>query len=84
VAFGPAFHVAPEDDLVAVTTDLGHRMTALLEGLQTLPPHVPRPGERARWHPAHLGGTAPTREQAAPLDLVPRSAVRPAWGPARQ
>lgn len=81
VAFGPALAVAPGADLTATTTELGHRMTALLEGLQTLPEHTPRPGERARWHPAHLGGTAPTREQALPLDLVPRSAVPPTWGP---
>ena len=84
VAFGPAFRVAPDDDLTAVTQDLGHRMTALLEGLQTLPEHTPRSGERARWHPAHLGGTAPTRVAAEPLDLLPRSAVRPTWGPIDQ
>lgn len=81
VAFGPAFDVAPDADLRAVTTDLGHRMTALLEGLQLLPEHAPRPGERARWHPAHLGGTAPTRAVAERLDLLPRSALRPTWGP---
>lgn len=81
VAFGQPFHVGPEADLTAVTTDLGHRLTDLLEGLQTLPEHAPRPGERARWHPAHLGGTAPTRAAAAPLDVVPRTAIPPTWGP---
>ncbi|WP_300404484.1 lysophospholipid acyltransferase family protein [uncultured Nocardioides sp.] len=81
VAFGEPFTVAPDADLVQVTHDLGHRMTHLLEGLQTMPHHTPRPGERARWHPAHLGGTAPTTAQAEPLDLVPRTAVRPTWGP---
>ncbi len=81
VAFGPAFSVGPDADLVEVTRDLGHRMTGLLEGLQSLPHHRPRPGEKARWHPAHLGGTAPTRTAAEPLDLLPRSAIRPTWGP---
>lgn len=82
VSFGEPFTVAPGADLVAVTTDLGHRMTALLEELQLREEHRPRPGERARWYPAHLGGTAPTRGEAAVLDLVPRSAVPPTWGPA--
>ena len=81
VAFGEPFAVVAGADLVEVTRDLGHRMTRLLEGLQTEPHHTPRPGERARWHPAHLGGTAPTRAQAEELDLVPRSAVAPTWGP---
>jgi len=81
VAFGPAFEVGPDADLVQVTGNLGHRMTALLEELQSLPHHRPRPGEKARWHPAHLGGTAPTRTAAEPLDLLPRSAIRPTWGP---
>ena len=81
VAFGEPFGVGAEADLVEVTRDLGHRMTRLLEGLQTRPHHTPRPGERARWYPAHLGGTAPTPAQAEPLDLVPRSAVPPTWGP---
>lgn len=83
VVFGEAFDVPADADLTAVTTDLGHRLTTLLEGVQSLPEHRPRPGERARWHPAHLGGTAPTREEARGLDVVPRTAVAPTWGPVR-
>jgi 1-acyl-sn-glycerol-3-phosphate acyltransferase len=83
VRFGPAFSVAPEADLREVTEALGHRLTDLLEELQALPHHQPAPGERPPWHPAHLGGTAPSRLEALDLDVVPRSAVAPTWGPER-
>ncbi|MDF9714536.1 1-acyl-sn-glycerol-3-phosphate acyltransferase [Nocardioides sp. ChNu-153] len=73
--------VAPDADLTATTVDLGHRLTAVLEELQTRPHHRPRPGEHAPWYPAHLGGDALTPEQARELDLLPRSAVRPVWRP---
>ncbi|MDT9592029.1 lysophospholipid acyltransferase family protein [Nocardioides zeae] len=76
------FTVGPQADLTEVTVELGHRLTALLEELQQRPHHRPRPGEHAPWHPAHLGGHALTREQARDLDVVPRRAVRPTWGPA--
>lgn len=74
-------HVGADDDPVEVTRELGHRLTTLLEDLQREPQHQPRPGEVAPWHPAHLGGHALTRRQSRELDLVPRSAVRPTWGP---
>ena len=81
VVFGEPLLVAPGDDLTAWTQLLGHRLTDLQEGLQGLPHHLPAPGEHAPWHPAHLGGHAPTRAEAAHLDVLPRSAVRPTWGP---
>jgi 1-acyl-sn-glycerol-3-phosphate acyltransferase len=71
----------PGDDLTAWTRELGRRLTAMLEELQGLPHHRPRPGEHAPWHPAHLGGHGPTRAQARALDSYPRSAVPLAWGP---
>ena len=82
VAFGPPRYAAPDADLTAWTTELGHTLTAMLDTLQRFPEHQPRPGEHATWHPAHLGGSAPTRAQARDLDMVPRSAVTPTWGPA--
>ncbi|HET6151542.1 MAG TPA: lysophospholipid acyltransferase family protein [Marmoricola sp.] len=82
VRFGEPVHVAPGTDLVAATRDLGATLTSLLEGLQLMPEHRPRPGEHATWYPAHLGGHAPDRALAAEYDLVPSSAVRPTWGPA--
>lgn len=81
VAFGESLSIGPDEDLTEWTRLLGHRMTGLLEELQRLPHHRPGPGEYAPWYPAHLGGNAPTREQAADLDSVPRTAVRPSWGP---
>jgi 1-acyl-sn-glycerol-3-phosphate acyltransferase len=81
LVFGEALTVSPDEDLAEATTRLGHALTDLLEGLQTLPAHVPAPGEHAPWHPAHLGGHAPDRAAALALDNVPRSAVPPTWGP---
>lgn len=81
VRFGEPLVVGPRDDLVATTQQLGHELTKTLEELQQLPEHRPRPGERAAWYPAHLGGHAPDRAEARELDSVPRSAVPPTWGP---
>lgn len=81
LTFGAPFTVGPQEDLVEVTTRLGHTLTEMLEELQQLPAHRPRPGEHASWHPAHLGGHAPSREVARDLDVVPPSAVSPTWGP---
>lgn len=81
VAFGGPLTVAPHEDLTEWTQRLGHRLTDLVEELQRLPHHRPGAGEYAPWYPAHLGGHAPTRLEAEFLDRVPRSAVRPTWGP---
>jgi len=81
VSFGAPVTIRPHDDLAGSTGRLGSLLTEQLEALQHLPHHVPQPGERARWYPAHLGGHAPTRAEATDLDVVPRSAIRPTWGP---
>lgn len=81
LAFGAPSYVAPGSDLTEATHRLGHELTGLLEGLQRLPHHRPRPGEVAPWYPAHLGGAAPTRQRARGLDVVPFNAVTPSWGP---
>ena len=81
LSFGAPLSVGPGDDVTAWTRRLGALLTDQLEELQRLPHHVPAPGERAPWFPAHLGGHAPTRAEAAHLDVVPRSAVTPTWGP---
>jgi len=81
LSFGEPIPFGAGDDLTGFTQRLGALLTGLAEELQRLPHHVPRPGERAPWYPAHLGGHAPTREEAAHLDSVPRSAVSPTWGP---
>lgn len=81
LAFGAPIRVGPEDDLTERTVELGYRLTGLLEPLQLMAHHRPRPGEVATWYPAHLGGHAPTRHRARLLDEVPFSAVTPTWGP---
>lgn len=75
------FTVAADADVREVTEALGHRLTRMTEALQAQPHHRPRPGEYAPWYPAHLGGDALTREQARELDVFPRRAVAPTWGP---
>lgn len=81
VTFGAPFTVGPTEDLLGVTAQLGGSLTGMLESLQLLAEHRPRPGEIASWYPAHLGGHAPDRREALALDSVPRSAVSPTWGP---
>lgn len=81
IAFGEPLRIGRDEDLTQWTRALGGHLTELLEGIQTLPHHRPRPGESAPWYPAHLGGSAPTRLEAATLDSVPRSAIAPTWGP---
>jgi 1-acyl-sn-glycerol-3-phosphate acyltransferase len=81
LSFGEPVTFAAGDDLVGFTRRLGALLTGQLEELQRMPHHVPRSGEHAPWYPAHLGGHAPTRAEAALLDSVPRSAVSPTWGP---
>ncbi|MEV0680432.1 lysophospholipid acyltransferase family protein [Actinosynnema sp. NPDC050436] len=60
-------------DPVEPTTDedLRARMQELLDRAQA---HYPEPGAGRWWQPAHLGGTAPTPEEAAALDARPRKA----------
>ncbi|MBC2932747.1 1-acyl-sn-glycerol-3-phosphate acyltransferase [Nocardioides sp. zg-1228] len=84
VSFGPPLTIGPDEDLTEWTCRLGEVLTEQLEELQRLPHHRPRPGEHAPWYPAHLGGHAPTRDEAAHLDIVPRAAIRPTWGPTHE
>lgn len=81
LTFGPPLTVGPGEDLTEWTSKLGIRLTEMLEGLQLLDHHRPRPGEYAPWFPAHLGGNAPGRTEAARWDNTPRSAVHATWGP---
>jgi 1-acyl-sn-glycerol-3-phosphate acyltransferase len=82
VIFGAPLLAAPGADVTAWTHALGHTLTGMLEALQTLPHHRPRPGEHAPWHPAHLGGHAPDVVRGAELDELPVRALAPSWGPA--
>lgn len=65
---GEPFTVGPDDDQEALTLDLRTRMTELLDRVQKDYPDAPSGESDSWWLPAHLGGTAPTPEQAVELD----------------
>lgn len=73
ISFGAPLAVT--GDVVADTRALGSALQALLDPLQAMRHHQPAPGTTALWHPAHLGGHAPTPERAVGLATLPRSAV---------
>ncbi|MFI6318987.1 lysophospholipid acyltransferase family protein [Nonomuraea sp. NPDC050556] len=55
------------DDMAATTEELHARMSELVDRAQRTYPEIP-PG--VWWQPSHLGGTAPTPEEAAALDAA--------------
>ncbi len=80
---GTPLLVPPGQDVTAGTVLLGERLQELLEELQRRPEHRPAPGERAPWHPAHLGGQATHPRVALAGADLPGSAVPSAgqrWG----
>ena len=82
VVVGAPWHLDPGDDPREATRELGHTLTALLEGLQQREHHRPAPGEHAWWYPAHLGGAAPDPVVSSrDLEDLPFGAVAPSWGP---
>jgi 1-acyl-sn-glycerol-3-phosphate acyltransferase len=54
----------------AVTAELRQRMSRLLDTVQRGYPDQPHGPDDAWWQPAHLGGTAPTPEEAKALDAA--------------
>ena len=62
VRYGEPFHPTT-DDPIAATAELMERITALLDQAQSEYPQRPATGDDW-WLPAHLGGTAPTPEEA--------------------
>ncbi|MGQ0839652.1 lysophospholipid acyltransferase family protein [Actinokineospora sp.] len=65
---GEPFTVGPDDDLDEVTRDLRTRMIALVDRVQKDYPDAPAGADDSWWMPTHLGGTAPTPEEAAAMD----------------
>ncbi|WBB66809.1 lysophospholipid acyltransferase family protein [Micromonospora sp. WMMD812] len=55
-------------DATAMTVALRERLTALVDRAQRAYPEQPGGPDDRWWLPAHLGGTAPTPEEAAGLD----------------
>lgn len=68
VLVGEPWTVGRRDDHVEATVELSRRMTALLDRAQATYPDSPRAEDDRWWLPAHLGGTAPTPQEAAALD----------------
>lgn len=67
ILVGESMHPKVEEDAEVLSKDLRVRMTALVDRVQAEYPDKPSDDERW-WLPAHLGGTAPTPEEAADLD----------------
>jgi 1-acyl-sn-glycerol-3-phosphate acyltransferase len=68
ILVGELMHPAKGDDWDVVTKELRARMSALVDRAQADYPEQPASDEERWWLPAHLGGTAPTPEEAAELD----------------
>jgi len=64
IRYGEALHPQPGDDPVVVTEQLKAAMQELLEQALSAYPEKPEGPEDSWWVPAHLGGTAPTPEEA--------------------
>ena len=70
----------PGESVGALTTRLAEAISGLLEQAQATYPDRPKVGQDW-WQPAHLGGLAPTAEQAAAMDRAERVAgLSPAPG----
>jgi 1-acyl-sn-glycerol-3-phosphate acyltransferase len=68
---GEPFVVGRRDDGDAATDELRRQMSTLLGAAQKDYPDQPDGPDDAWWLPAHLGGAAPTPEEAAALDATP-------------
>jgi 1-acyl-sn-glycerol-3-phosphate acyltransferase len=68
ISIGEPLTPTPRDDGQAVANDLRKRMQGLLDAVQRDYPDQPKGPDDAWWLPAHLGGTAPTPEEAEALD----------------
>jgi len=66
-AFGAPIVVGEADDAAAVTVRLHDILQGLVDGLQA---SYPVDGTGQDWQPAHLGGTAPTPEEAAAVEAA--------------
>ncbi|WNM37028.1 lysophospholipid acyltransferase family protein [Micromonospora halotolerans] len=68
ILVGEPIDPAAHPDGNALTAELRTRLTALVDQAQRDYPDQPAGPDDAWWQPAHLGGAAPTPEQAAELD----------------
>ena len=80
IIVGEPFTVSTRDDMDAATELLRTSLQALVDRAQSEHPSLADPGPHAWWLPAHLGGAAPTPEQAAEADAAESRARRAARG----
>jgi 1-acyl-sn-glycerol-3-phosphate acyltransferase len=78
ILVGKPIDTAGYADQTSVMAELRTRLGALVDQAQREYPETPSSPEESWWQPAHLGGTAPTPEEAAALDA--RGRRRPAAG----
>ncbi|WFE31771.1 lysophospholipid acyltransferase family protein [Micromonospora sp. WMMD975] len=72
ILVGEPIDPATHPDSAALTAELRTRLSALVDRAQREYPEQPAGPDDAWWLPAHLGGGAPTPEQAAELDRPAR------------
>ncbi|MFI2714101.1 lysophospholipid acyltransferase family protein [Micromonospora sp. NPDC018662] len=72
ILVGEPMDPAAYPDATAMTADLRTRLSALVDRAQRDYPDQPAGPDDAWWQPAHLGGAAPTPEQAVELDRSER------------
>jgi 1-acyl-sn-glycerol-3-phosphate acyltransferase len=70
LAVGEPFRAAPGEDPATTTAELHRRISALVDHLQRTYTQQPSSDADRWWLPAHLGGSAPTLEQAAAQDAA--------------
>ncbi|MFK0246759.1 lysophospholipid acyltransferase family protein [Amycolatopsis azurea] len=68
ILVGEPMHPKADEDAEVLSKDLRVRMSALVDRVQAGYPEKPGADDERWWLPAHLGGTAPTPEEAAKLD----------------
>lgn len=75
IVIGEPLPVSRSDDQAAVMQELRVRLSTLLDQAQRDYPDQPTGPDDSWWQPAHLGGTAPTPQEAAELDATDRRAT---------
>lgn len=72
ILIGAPLQIGAQDSPASITTRLKEAMSGLLVRAQEQYPDQPAGPADSWWLPAHLGGTAPTLEEAAALDAQAR------------
>lgn len=77
VAFGDPLHVGPDDDVVATSEHLRTVLQTMLD--EVIAAYPPMTGADLVFHPARLGGHAPTLAQAHDADLADATRTVDGW-----